>query len=588
MAFAGDLLSISLPDIFQNLSQNERTGRLHIEGTDVFDIFFRKGKVAGVEKPNDGVDEVMYGVLRNRGTITPDEFDRVRKKRKSPAGPISTALKMKLITKRDAGELLQFYVTERVLDVFGGDTGTFAFHEGDDAFQGTLTEWTSFPLDIEPSKLLFEAARRADEWSRIKKNIISEDEIFTNCINIRESVREGINGEDLEIFVLVDGLRTLREVADASRETKFLVYSAVSRLLESKMIRPLQVNQTQRLAQSLFQEGNYTKCIEVARKGLSMERNTPVLRHVLALALARTGEEALAAEELKLLALSFIDEGHPDKARDIYREVVEIVPSDVDSRQRIFDLTVAHHPTEDALAEGKAFVAALREFGLNARARDVLEQLMDMAPDDFALQDIYARVCFDLGDKPRAVKTYRLVADRLREEDRLSEARKIYALIVELAPEDEAARRTLNELQDDLYQARKRRRTLLKRGGLLVAGVALFLTWIVYDFVARAAFVETNREIAVAMADNDWNGALDHLKKFRNGHPFSTSQAAARRQVWTLRSLACLDEAKKSRAAGRHSEARQWIDEAFARARSHLEDDDPLFAFIEKKRGEMK
>ncbi len=580
MAFTGDLQSISLSDIFQNLSQNERTGRLRIAGTGSFDLFFRKGKVAGVERSDGAMDEYMLGVLKKRGSITAEEFGRVTKKSGRPAGPVCTAFKMKLITQKDADHLLEYYVSERVLDAFSVEKGTFEFIEGDEGFKDSLTEWQQFPLSIEAGKLMFEAARRSDEWARINKNIISEDEIFEPCLNIRESVREGITGEDLEVLVNIDGLRTLREVVDASRESKFSVFRAVCRLIESRIIKPLEVNQTLRLASRLFDEKNYQKCIEVARKGLSVERNTPSLRHILARALSKTGQESLAAEELKLLALSSIDNGQPLKAVEIYREVVDIVPSDVDSRQRIFDIIMASKPPADAIEEGKGFISALRSFGLNARAKDILRKLLDMNSEDIEVQRSYAEVMLDLGDKAEGLKVYRRLGDALLNDQRMTAAAAIFAEIVKIDPADERSHRLLNEIREGVFKEKEKKRRLAKR---VVAAVFLaggLCLWLVYDTVARAAYVEMNRKAATAVAAGRFDDALACIEDFRTSYPFTISQASARKYSWTLRVLASLDQARKESAGGRRGEARRWYEDALKKAKAHLGPEDQLVTDI--------
>jgi tetratricopeptide (TPR) repeat protein len=587
MAFAGDLQSISLSDIFQNLSQNERTGRLRVMGeSDSFHILFRGGRLAGVEKAQ-GTDEYLLGVLKSRGNLTGDDFGRVVKKQKAPAGPVATAVKLRMLKDRDAEQLLEYYVTERVLDVFSVDRGSFEFLEGDEGFRDTLSEWEQFELSIDPGRLLFEAARRSDEWDNIKKVIISEDEIFAPCVNIRESVRDGIDGEDLKIFVNVDGLRTLREVVEASRESKFTVFRGVSRLLENKMIMPLQVNQTLRLAESLFEEENYLKCIDVARKGLSVERNNPSLRHILARALSRAGHEGKAAEELKLLALSHLDEGNPGKAIEIYREVVDLVPSDIDARQRIFDLTLEHHSEVEGVAEGKRFVAALREFGLNDRAQGVLRKFMDIAPDDLEIQHTFAEVNLALGDKTEAIKTYHRIGEKLRDSEELALASKIYAKIVKVNPHDEVAGRLLGELEEGVYQIKERKRRVVRRIVAASALVVVLVAWVVYDFVARAAYVRMNSRTAVAMADGDFDGALGRVEDFRQSYPFSTSQASARHYSWTLRVLASLSQARKEHATGRRTQAKQWYRDALGKAQAHLGESDPLTAVIQDELGKL-
>ncbi len=588
MAFTGDLHSISLSDIFQNLSQNERTGRLRIKGAGSFDLFFRKGKVAGVERSDGAMDEYLLGMLRKRCSITAEEFGRVVKKTNRPSGPVCTAFKMKLITQRDAEQLLEYYVSERVLDAFSIDKGTFEFIEGDEGFKDSLSEWQQFPLSIESGKLLFEAARRSDEWSRINKNIISEDEIFEPCLNIRESVREGLSGEDLEVIVNIDGLRTLREVVEASRESKFSVFRAVCRLLEGKMIKPLEVNQTLRLPEKLFEERNFAKCIEVARRGLSIERNTPALRHILAKALSKSGEENLAAEELKLLALSSIDNGQPLKAVDIYREVLDVIPSDVDTRQRIFDIILAKKPAAEAVEEGKGFVSALRSYGLNARARDVCRKLLDMNSDDIEVQRSYAEIMLDLGDRNESLGVYRRLGDSLMNDQRLTAAAAIFSEIAKIDPSDEKTKRLLREIRDGVFKEKEKKRRFAKRLALAAGLSCAIVTWLIYDLVSRAAYVEMNRKAAAKTAEQDFNGALTLVEDFRASHPFTISQASARTYSWTLRILALMDQGRKAKNSGRRAEAGQWFEDAAKKTEAHLGRDDPLAAVIAGEIAKLK
>ena len=178
MSFKGDIRSLPLSDVLQNLSANQKSGTLSIQGGEaVRRIRFRDGKIVSY------ADDQGFSILEwltEKGVVPEESRQEVLRRsgrtRKRTLGEVL----------RDMGLLdLESYRTyfadllrETLFETLSVREGTFSF-SGDEA-QDEMDDREALALDLElsPVSLLMEAARRADDWEKIRRHIPSEDAIY--------------------------------------------------------------------------------------------------------------------------------------------------------------------------------------------------------------------------------------------------------------------------------------------------------------------------------------------------------------------------------------------------------------------------
>ena len=149
MGFAGELATISLPEVFRNVAFSHLTGvlRVHGGGQDVA-IYFEHGAIRAFS----GGDAVVfdYEALAARDTLLDTSDDSFR-------------------------DAVTEAVREEIVALFGPSEASFVFEEGRPPARLFDAEQIGCGLTIDPDTLADEASRRHDEWHSISARIGSEE-----------------------------------------------------------------------------------------------------------------------------------------------------------------------------------------------------------------------------------------------------------------------------------------------------------------------------------------------------------------------------------------------------------------------------
>jgi tetratricopeptide (TPR) repeat protein len=519
MAFSGDLESFSLTDVFQKVQQNSDTGMLLVDdGKQPFNIFFKDGKVRGVSAVS-GDDAFLLGILEKRSQIPEEKLKKILR-RKSKDGHIAAAHRAGALTDSGVKELLTFYSGERIYDLFSIDQGEFTFEEGEGPLESIDPLQKKFEVLLEPGKLLFEAARRSDEWKRIKNKILSSKEVFTVNERKQDAIEDG-DKEEKGVFKLLDGQRTVADVVALSPESRFTVFKALASLIGKNIVRPLSAGDATTVAMKLLREGRYTEAIRVGRKGLETERSNKDLRRTVAEALAKKGEKAKAAGELKLLAFSFVDGGNASAAEKIYREVLDLDPRDFDARERLFEIVADEGSLTKALKEGHEYASAAKKYGALDRAQDVLGRLTILAPSNPDILASLADIQERSGNRDEATQLLKRAARILYEDGQFTKAKEFYSRIVFLDPDDADSKRRLDEIKTGQAAKKIRFRKVLIRIIVIGTFFSLILAWIVYDWVSHMGYTSLTGDVVTLASEAKFLEAEQRCREFQEGHPLT-------------------------------------------------------------------
>lgn len=234
MAIEGPLKELSIHDVCQLLDLSRKTGTLRVTSElrqNAGIVFFDEGVVVGAEIRSN--PHPLGRLLYAAGKVTEEELARARAAQAS--GDVrrmgEILVSQNAISPRELARHVRQQIEEVVFELMGWSEGYFAFEEGRSG------EWpTEATIRIPTSLLLMEAARRVDEWSRIEKKI-SHLGIIPRLGN--EPSPDGpldLLPTEWEALSIVDGSRTIREIAAALGRSEFDVAKTVFGLASAGML----------------------------------------------------------------------------------------------------------------------------------------------------------------------------------------------------------------------------------------------------------------------------------------------------------------------------------------------------------------
>lgn len=269
MPLRGDLKEFGVPEIFQLLEQQGKTGCLNIKtDTKEIEIYFREGMVVGAfpwgEKPWDH----LVGILLRVGYLSEEDVRRLQKRQAKDLTSLREILRGEaLLGPREIDILLREDIEELLFPVFQKRRGEFFFLQ-----DKTLPSDWELREALAPEPLVLEGLRKTDEWPLLKKRIGSFQEIPQRKLAFHGSGRlpwkkrvkvlwnqvrhrpEGETSDGLEedsllegepslssaekaVYSLIDGRRSIEEIIHVSLLGEFSACQAFLSLLDRGWIR---------------------------------------------------------------------------------------------------------------------------------------------------------------------------------------------------------------------------------------------------------------------------------------------------------------------------------------------------------------
>jgi hypothetical protein len=233
MALKGDLETINLPDILQLLSTARKTGALSIRrGADEKRLYFREGMLVYASSTDER--EKLGSVLVREGCIDPASAERARASQDTSGRPFGLCLlEHGKIPHEKLVAGLKTQARMIITNLFNWWGGQFEVLEGDQAWP----EEISVGFDIQG--IILDAATAVDEWNRIKGMLPDLDvvlEVVPAPVKGKGEVKFG--AEEWHVLSLVNGRRSVVNIAAASNLSDIETCSVACRLMDSGFIRP--------------------------------------------------------------------------------------------------------------------------------------------------------------------------------------------------------------------------------------------------------------------------------------------------------------------------------------------------------------
>jgi hypothetical protein len=235
MAIEGPLQDIGIHDVFQLLDLARKSGQLRVHsaarGRDGH-VYFRSGAVVHATMRDN--PHSLGVLLLKTGKVTEAQLREAtsaqRRGDRRRLGEILVA--QGSATRRDVDRTMRLQIESVVFELFSWKEGTFSFTDG---------EAIDLDLDAEirvsTESLLMEGARRIDEWSRMADKV--PNALVVPCLAPLENGAEpaiDLRPGEWEVLTLVDGERSVREIASSLAVSEFDVAKTVYGMLSTGLV----------------------------------------------------------------------------------------------------------------------------------------------------------------------------------------------------------------------------------------------------------------------------------------------------------------------------------------------------------------
>lgn len=533
MTVSGDLATIDLADLLQNIQVHSRTGMLTLVSEEgEARVFFRDGNIAMMSSNRRAP---LADQLVAAGFLTARKLEAAQKKRGQRRCVAEILVGARVLTAEELKAAAEDFLSEDVANLIASARGEFKFTEQEEA-SGFDPDEASLQLALPVASLILEATRRVDHWVEIRKYLPTDSLHFI----AREGAKSRAEAADAEmaeqILAALDGSRSVRDIADLYPNRRFLAHKLLADIVRDRTARQAGAEDLLALAQGA-EEDDPAKARRLVRSALESEPHNLDALATEARLCEQLEDAPAAAEARKLASHLLLEAGHTEEALAELDHAKRLTPADPSVWEKTLGVAIAQGRREDALRDGLHLVGLYRAPGLHARARDVLERLLRIEPDDPTIHVEYARCLVDCGQSHEAVKHLARRGKVLIARQQYHPARAMYEEIVDIEPGNREASLSIEMIDKEIYIRRRERKQHLIRICLTLSCVAVLGVAAGIEAVARRACLETHSLISRErmIEQGQYLEAIALWRAMREQHPYSlTSLIDVRRHIADL------------------------------------------------------
>lgn len=521
MTVSGDLATIDVADLLQNIQVHSRTGTLTLvseEGR--ARVFFRDGNIAMLS--SDGRAPLVERLVA-AGLLSRRKLEAVQKKQRGTRRCAAEILVgARVITAEALLAAAEDFLSEDVANLIASAQGEFEFVEGQEAPRGFDPDEASLPLALPVASMILEATRRVDHWVEIRKFLPTDSMHFV----VREGARCREDVDDAEfaeqLLQALNGARSVRELSDLFPNRRFLCYKLLADLVRDRVARPASADDLLELATTVEVE-DPARARELVHRALDIEPHHCGLLDAEARLCEQLGEPGKASAARKLAAHLHLESGRTDEALVELERAKSLTPSDPSLWERSFAVAVAQGRRDDALRDGMHLVGLYRAPGLHVRAREVLERLLRIDAEDPTLHVELARCRVDCGQSQDAVKSLARRGKLLISRQDYPIAREIYEEILTIEPGNREASVSIEMIDKEIFIRRRERKRRLVRVFLTTCIVGLLGLAAGVELIARRACLEVHSLISRErmLEQGQYQDAIVLWHSVQRRHPYS-------------------------------------------------------------------
>jgi len=257
MALEGTIKDFGLPDIFQLIGLQRKTGLLTLKhDQDQVTVFFENGMVVNADSASKRLEDRLGNVLVKQGKLSKERLEEALSTQKQTLQRLGHVLiTQRYITSKDLKDAITVQVSQIVFKVFRWRDGEYHFAPSE-TVDYDRENFNPMSADF----ILMEGIRMVDEWPIIEKKIPSMDIVFKpavdpNSIEVGGGAEEEALGgserkrsaasssnkirltpEEERIFRKVDGTQTVQGIIDSVGMSEFDTCRMLFDLLNRNLI----------------------------------------------------------------------------------------------------------------------------------------------------------------------------------------------------------------------------------------------------------------------------------------------------------------------------------------------------------------
>ena len=396
MGFAGNLRTLSLPEVVQTLGRIQATGILRLAADEGHrDVVFDQGVIIGVEFSEGAERQALLQRMIMQGKLDATAAAAISATG-SETQVVRSLVEQGLVSEDEVNEAQAGQAEEELISLCTWEAADFVFHDAgpEEPEASELVEkYSKLGLTINSGSLLMEAARRMDEWARLKEKL-PDPSIVLGVANGQD---EGIAKASAEypaiaVVPLIDAVRTIEDIVDDAVVTRLDVYAVLVELLDLKLV--CQLSREDLIAHADFwkEQHNNQLAARLYRRALTLFPADSETQIKLGACLEYIGDSDEAAQCYGQLARGCLDEGDPGRASEFARHAVSLRPADPKLRQILGRCHFMRGDTVAAVAELKEIVKIYLDLGQLEDARGTCLKILEISKSDEYARRELARI----------------------------------------------------------------------------------------------------------------------------------------------------------------------------------------------------
>jgi len=470
MGFRGNLASMSLADIFQNLAANSQDGMLDVERAGAHRyVRFGGGLVVDAAREHRGAGlRPLAGYLVGRCLINEEQAEYAIRRSADTGGNLARVIpELGYASEEDINRLVSKYVEEEVYDLFTWESGDFEFSDGQPPEGVFGPEASSAGVRLPTGGLVMEAARRIDEWGRIRSTLPSGKEVFIAAEAAEERAEE-LDPVHRRVFGLADGTRDIDDLVADSYLSRFEVGGVLCSFLEGGLLRGAETRDLEEAAQELITRRRPERAVKVYERLLALGQDSEELRRRLAETALQAEDPGRAVIHLGVIADREIEAGRAEKAAEVWQEMLEAMPGNTRALQGLAEHYKRKNRSKEALKYYTDLSRAHSKLGSADRAVAAARAGLELSEKSFELRSLLAEALLAADRKMDAADEYERLGDQYLTDHRSRAATEAYRKALQIDHGRKHAKSQLTAIMAD-EAARKRAR------GRMIVGAVIFL-----------------------------------------------------------------------------------------------------------------
>lgn len=207
-----------------------RTGKLVVrQGEAERAIYWNEGEI--VFATSSSVEHSLGQFLLQNGRITAEQFRESRARMTPETRHGKILVQMGALSPKDLWWGVKNQTLEIIYSIFTWDEGEFSFFESDEQIRERIL------LSLNTSSIIMEGIRRIDEGALIRERIPGLEVVYAPIAGAEAQVSDlDLTEHEVELFHLIDGKRTIRDLIRESDLTEFEALRFFYQLVSARLV----------------------------------------------------------------------------------------------------------------------------------------------------------------------------------------------------------------------------------------------------------------------------------------------------------------------------------------------------------------